>query len=424
MKKIISLFAAAFMASSMMAGVLSVDFSQQSYTDKQEVIDYQNDPIYISFLPEVTGKPSYYYENGQAIRVYGGGGAIKVDFTEVRQYKMTSIVFGFGDGDGLNGNDNPLIPSIGQFDGTTWTGNTRVVKFTVGNKSDGTNGGHRRIRSMKITYHEDTSEDDHSYIDPSVDIHAYLGYGISALGRFIRNPEVYGEWMSQYPFKYAANKEIGVYIENTEDVFGCPGTLPGCSDLAYYPARNEYCYIVQAGWHWIYFRPNRDGGDDWCRGCIKMERLAQTPDPTNCDEAVVLVCQEDVNVPYNNGKTYTLEGYVTQITEAYQDSYHNMSFYIADKMTSPRALKVFRATCPSADHAVVVGDKVRVTGTLMHYSGFAEFTKGCTYEKLTGSATALEHTPATDHAVKTIQNGQLIIERNGERYNALGQPIR
>ena len=312
MKKIYSLFTAVLMASSMMATVESVDFSQKGYTDQQYVEYYSGNNFGVDFDVNTSGMTinhARYYTSGNAIRVYAGG---NFQVHVVDSFKISSVVIGFGSGDGSYGNDNQLTPSIGQFDGTTWTGNASKVKFTVGAKSDGTTGGHRRIQSIAITYHEDTSEDT-GIIDPSTNIVAYIGEGISTLGELVRNPEVFGEWMSQYPIKYAANAEIMVKIANTEEVFGCPGTLPGCSDLAYYPARNEYCYIEEAGWHNIYFRPNRDGGDDWCRGCIKIEHLPQAPDPTNFAEAALFAGQEDENAVYNNGKFYTLEGYVKEI---------------------------------------------------------------------------------------------------------------
>ena len=234
--------------------------------------------------------------------------------------------------------------------------------------------------------------------------------------------------MSQYTFKYAENEEIMVRIANTEEVFGCNETLPGCNH-GYYPAKNEYCYIEQAGWHWIYFRPNRDGGDDWCRGCIKMDRLAQAPDPTNCYEAALFVTQEEVNVPYNNGKTYTLEGYVTQIQEAYKDQYHNISFWIADQQDRGKVLEVFRAKCAKASHAVVVGDKVRVTGSLVKYNNFAEFSNGATYTILNREE---EDTQGIDNLFidssnaprKIMIEDQILILRGEKVYTVTGQEVR
>ena len=427
MKKIFSLLIALLVAGSMMATVESVDFSQQNYTDQQYVEYYGGNNFGVIFDENTSGMTithAKYFTNGNAIRVYAGG---NFQVHVVDSFKISSIVIGFGSGDGANGNDNPLTPSIGQFDGTTWTGNASKVKFTVGAKSDGTNGGHRRIQSMTITYHRDTSGDVPSGIDPSVNIEAYLGAAISKYGSFVRNPEVYGEWMLIYPRKFAADYGVLVHIGNPEDVFGCNETLTGCYELTYYPAPNEYCYIEEGGWHNIYFRPNRDGGDGWCRGCIKIEHLPQAPDPTNFFEAALFVGQEDENAVYNNGKIYTLEGYVKEIKEAYQDKYHNMSFWLSDKANDTyRDVLAFRAACPKASHAVQVGDKVRITGSLMRYNDYyVEYVQGCTYEILNREEEqGVEETELPESAVKSLENGQLRIERNGIRYNAFGQVVR
>lgn len=425
MKKILSLLAAILFFGSMFAETLSVDFSQQGYTERAHVDSYGGEKWWVIFDYNTSGysiTPATYY--GESVRVYSGSNLTL--FTAEDTLKFTRIEIVYGSGDGTNGNDNPLTPSIGQFDGSVWTGNASKVKFTVGAKSNGATGGHRRIHSLIVTYHVDKSES--SSIDPSVNIDAYLGVGISVGGHFVRNPEVYGEWMLIYPRKFPKDDPIIVHIANPEDVFGCPASLPGCYELIYYPAPNQYCYIEEAGWNQIYFRPNRDGGDDWCRGCIKIEHMAQGPDPTSCYEAALFVGQEDENVTYNNGKVYTLEGYVKEIKEAYQDKYHNMSFWISDKMTDTwNYVQAFRAVCPKAAHAVQVGDKVRVTGSLMKYqNNIVEFKAGCTYEILNREEVdpeGIENTDAAVKAVKTIQNGILIIERNGVKYNALGQTL-
>jgi hypothetical protein len=426
MKKIYTLLTALLVAGSMMATIESVDFSQQGYTNQQYVESYGGEKWYVIFDYNTSGysiTPAKYYDSGESVRVYSGSNLTL--FTAEDTLKFTRIEIVYGSGDGTNGNDNPLTPSIGQFDGSVWTGNASKVKFTVGAKSNGATGGHRRIHSLIVTYHVDKSES--SSIDPSVNIAAYLGPGISTLGSFVRNPEVYGEWMLIYPRKFTADYGVLVHIGNPEDVFGCTETLPGCYELTYYPAPNEYCYIEEGGWHNIYFRPNRDGGDGWCRGCIKIEHLPQAPDPTNFFEAALFVGQEDENAVYNNGKTYTLEGYVKEIKEAYQDKYHNISFWLSDKANDTyKDVLAFRAACPKASHAVQVGDKVRITGSLMRYNSYyVEFTQGCTYEILNREEEqGVEETELPDSAVKSLENGQLRIERNGIRYNAFGQVVR
>ena len=434
MKKIYSLLIALLVAGSMMATTATVDFSQQGYADQAHVESYGGEKWWVAFDYNTSGysiSPAKYYDNGEAVRVYCGSNLTFFTAADTLKFTRIEIVYGSGDGN----NDNPLTPSIGQFDGSVWTGNASKVKFTIGAKSNGDPGGHRRIHKLIVTYHVDKTES--SSIDPSKNIVAYLGYAISTLGSFVRNPEVYGEWMLIYPRKFTTDDGILVHIANSEDVFGCNESLPGCTNLTYYPAMNESCPIEEAGWHNIYFRPNRDGGDDWCRGCIKIEHLPQGPDPTNFFEAALFAGQEDENASYNNGKIYTLEGYVKEIKEAYQDKYHNMSFWLSDKANDTyKYVLAFRAKCPKASHAVQVGDKVRITGSLMRYKtsyvDYVEFAQNCTYEILNREEVDPEPEPShegiTDidalmRPVKSIQNGMLIIERNGVQYNAMGQTL-
>jgi len=422
MKKILSLFVSVLMAGTMLADYLEhINFSHLDiYEEAQVVSSYTGEHAVITFISESPVVPAKYYSG--AIRVYCGG-KFTISFT-TDEYTLTSVEFSYGGGDYANTNE--IIPSVGSFDGYQWSGSARELTFTIGPKEDGTQAGHRRIASMSIRYEKD-EEEGPTGIDPSTNVEAYLGIAISTLGQFVRNPDVYGEWKLIYPRRFEANEEISVLISNYSEVFNCPELDAGCKALAYYPAQNEYCYIGEKDWYEIYFRPNRDGGDDWCRGCIKLARMTQGPDPTNCYEAALFVGQEDVEVPYNNGKKYTLEGYVMEVKEPYQDQYKNISFWISDKKDDTwRYLEVFRAECPKASHAVVVGDKVRVTGSLMKYNNFVEFRQGCTYEILNRKEEdqeAIDNAPLPLPAVKTIENGLLQIERNGVKYNALGQII-
>ena len=50
----------------------------------------------------------------------------------------------------------------------------------------------------------------------------------------------------------------------------------------------------------------------------------------------------------------------------------------------------------------------------------AAITVSATFSK----ATALDNTHDEVKAIKRIENGQLVIEKNGKLYNALGQEIR
>lgn len=62
---------------------------------------------------------------------------------------------------------------------------------------------------------------------------------------------------------------------------------------------------------------------------------------------------------------------------------------------------------------------LRPVGTTNYWSQHETMILGCEPE----GWTALEDVKASSHAVKRIENGQLIIEKNGRRFNALGQEL-
>ena len=74
-------------------------------------------------------------------------------------------------------------------------------------------------------------------------------------------------------------------------------------------------------------------------------------------------------------ETYTIEGYVTVITEnAYNENFNNMTFWIADSRgtaasNAKGALYVYRGR-PSQE--LKVGDKIRVVSTLKNFNGLIE----------------------------------------------------
>ena len=69
------------------------------------------------------------------------------------------------------------------------------------------------------------------------------------------------------------------------------------------------------------------------------------------------------NELYNNGATYTIRGYVTAIQTAYNSSYGNITFWMADTQNGGKVLEAYR--CSAEASAVPnVGDYVEVTGNL------------------------------------------------------------
>lgn len=123
-------------------------------------------------------------------------------------------------------------------------------------------------------------------------------------------------------------------------------------------------------------------------------------DPTNCAEArEAALSVSGNNELYNGGKEYTIEGYVTSIASAFNPTYSNVSFWMADTEDGGQVLEAYRAACASAADAPSVGDKVAVTGKLTKYGNTPEFAAGCTF-------TILEHgqvEPAKNLGEKSIE---------------------
>lgn len=72
--------------------------------------------------------------------------------------------------------------------------------------------------------------------------------------------------------------------------------------------------------------------------------------------------------------TYSVTGVIESIDSAYSSQYNNITVTITDGTNS---IKAFRM---AGGEELVIGDKIKVTGTLVNYSGNTpEFVQGCTY---------------------------------------------
>ncbi len=126
---------------------------------------------------------------------------------------------------------------------------------------------------------------------------------------------------------------------------------------------------------------------------------------------------------------YVITGYVDSIATAYSEQYNNITFFMCDDMANPTY--EFEAYRVKGGADLKVGDKVVVTGYIQHYYKAAtdeqpevelvETVAGATYELLSGAA--VENVKTSTKAMKVIENGQLIIIKDGVRYNALGAKL-
>ena len=141
------------------------------------------------------------------------------------------------------------------------------------------------------------------------------------------------------------------------------------------------------------------------------------PTVLTCEQAA----EKAATVANNNDKypggRYVVEGYAISMNTA------NGFIWLADdKDAAQGTFEVYQPTNKSEIADVAKGDKIRAWGYISKYNTNYEFLSGCTFEKVT--STAIDNTVADENVVKTIENGQLIIIKNGVKYNAQGTQIR
>lgn len=121
-------------------------------------------------------------------------------------------------------------------------------------------------------------------------------------------------------------------------------------------------------------------------------------------------------------KKYIIHGYVTEIKEAYSTQYGNITFWMADTKNGGQVLQAFRAKPVSeVEKNLQVGDYVEVIGTLILYYSTPEVNAGCSVEKIEEPGTsAVDNVVVNEQSTKFFENGQLVIIKDGIRYNAQG----
>ena len=137
-----------------------------------------------------------------------------------------------------------------------------------------------------------------------------------------------------------------------------------------------------------------------------------------------------------NGATtadrYAVTGRVDSIQTEYSEQFGNISFFMCDDINNPKYdFLAFRVKCTAEQAAqIFVGRKVTVTAALQHYykeadgvtTNLAETVAGGILEIVWGEG--IENTGDEAKAIKRIENGQVVIIRNGVRFNALGTEIK
>lgn len=131
---------------------------------------------------------------------------------------------------------------------------------------------------------------------------------------------------------------------------------------------------------------------------------------------------------------YEIVGYVDSIAIEYSEQYNNISFFMTDTLEKPTYdFEAYRVACtPEQAPKVVVGKLVRVVAAIQHY--YKAATEGQDEIELAETVAggilsfpeedAVIYTRDNGKAIKRIENGQLVIIRNGVRYNAVGAIVK
>ena len=117
----------------------TIDLTEQGFNDQQVVSSVEGTVATATFAKGSGSNDPKYYNNGTAVRVYGGNTITISGGTR----NIIKIEFTFGSSDG----SNAITASTGSFTSPTWTGKSNSVTFTIGGTS-----GNRRIQAIKITY--------------------------------------------------------------------------------------------------------------------------------------------------------------------------------------------------------------------------------------------------------------------------------
>ena len=150
------------------------------------------------------------------------------------------------------------------------------------------------------------------------------------------------------------------------------------------------------------------------------------PTILTCDSAATLALSVSANNEVVANGKFVVRGYVITLVGTPSSDfskYGNYSFWMADsKDATEGTFEAYQVAPKDGETIVAVGDYVEVVGDLTKYNTTPETVgKGnATVAKLANPTTAIDNTTLRTPSVKTIENGQLVIIRDGKKYNAMG----
>lgn len=128
------------------------------------------------------------------------------------------------------------------------------------------------------------------------------------------------------------------------------------------------------------------------------------------------------NKSVSTTEKYDVRGYIVGISEKKENT-----FYLADVEDAYGEFQAYQ--CASVVGTAAEGAYVSIVGKISNYHGVSGEGKHYNNIEISGGdltviwGAALENVKAASKAVKTIENGQFVIEANGVRYNVLGTAL-
>ncbi|MBO6255442.1 MAG: chitobiase/beta-hexosaminidase C-terminal domain-containing protein, partial [Bacteroidaceae bacterium] len=135
MKKFLTLMLMSLLCTAAWAATVEIDLTAQGYTNQQEVTTVTQDGITLTFDKGTNSNTPKWFDNGSAVRLYGGG---TLTITSANG-DMSGIAFTITQGDQLTAN-------VGTYVSPNWTGTASTVVFTQGGAT-----GHVRIQKVVVT---------------------------------------------------------------------------------------------------------------------------------------------------------------------------------------------------------------------------------------------------------------------------------
>lgn len=333
--------------------------------DLDKVYTGEQDDITIQYSK---GKGAYLYINNSQIRTYEG---TALTISVPTGYVITAIAF-TANGNNWEGNHTADVGNM--TDSKNWAGSANSVTISFGGKC--------QITKITITYKELVND-------------AVTSPIISGNAEFVESTEV------------TISAEDGLKVYYTLD-----GTDPTNASAEYTaPFELTATTTVKAVAY------DGEKASDIISKTFKQLQVL------TCEAAAELCAATE------SADKYVIRGYVTNIAYAYDAGFNNTSFWMADTKDGGKVFEAFCSTpIAAADKDVKVGDYVEVIGKIVLYGTTPETVQGGTYTIIpapeAGPTTGVDNVEATVAAKKAIINGQLVIVKDGVKFNAQGQVIK